>query len=103
MLDALKDELSKNGFKDTIRIRATGCHGFCEQGPIMILDPGNIFYCHVTPDDVPEIVSKTVSARKVIDRLLYVDPVSGNKVHTEAEIPFYRAQDRQLAGDESAG
>jgi NADH-quinone oxidoreductase subunit F len=62
----------------------------------MILDPGNIFYCHVTPDDVPEIVSKTVSAGKVIDRLLYVDPVSGNKVHTEAEIPFYRAQDRHL-------
>lgn len=96
VIDALKDELSKNGFQDTIRIRATGCHGFCEQGPLMILDPGNIFYCRVTPADVPEIVSKTVSARKIIDRLLYVDPVSGNKVHTEAEIPFYRAQDRRL-------
>ena len=96
VLDALKDELSKNGIKDTIRIRATGCHGFCEQGPLMILDPGNIFYCRVTPDDVPEIVSKTVSAGKVIDRLLYVDPVSGNKVQVEAEIPFYRAQDRHL-------
>jgi NADH:ubiquinone oxidoreductase subunit F (NADH-binding)/(2Fe-2S) ferredoxin len=96
VLDALKHELNKNGFKDTIRIRATGCHGFCEQGPIMIFDPGNIFYCHVTPDDVPEIVSKTIFTREVIDRLLYVDPVSGKKVHTEAEIPFYRAQDRHL-------
>jgi NADH:ubiquinone oxidoreductase, NADH-binding (51 kD) subunit len=96
VLDALKHELNKNGFKDTIRIRATGCHGFCEQGPIMIFDPGNIFYCHVTPDDVPEIVSKTIFTRAVIDRLLYVDPVLGKKVHTEAEIPFYRAQNRHL-------
>lgn len=96
VLDALKLELNKNGFDKTIRIRATGCHGFCEQGPIMVFDPANIFYCHVTPEDVPDIVSKTVSTGEIIDRLLYMDPVSEKKVRTEAEIPFYRAQVRQL-------
>ena len=96
VLDALKNELSKNGFKNTIRIRATGFHGFCEQGPSMILDPGNIFYCRVTPDDILDIVSQTVAGGKIVDRLLYTDPVSGKKVHTVTEIPFYRAQDRHL-------
>ena len=41
VLTALKAELSKNGHGPTTRLRATGCHGFCEQGPIMVLDPGN--------------------------------------------------------------
>ena len=96
VIEALKVELSKNGYASTCRIRATGCHGFCEQGPIMVVDPGNIFYCHITPEDVPEILSKTVANGEIVDRLLYTDPVSGKKVRTEAEIPFYRAQDRQI-------
>jgi NADH-quinone oxidoreductase subunit F len=62
----------------------------------MVLEPGNIFYCHLTPDDAHDIVTKTVSNGEVIERLLYTDPISGKKVRTEAEIPFYRAQDRQL-------
>ncbi len=96
VLEALKVELSKNGHHATSRLRSTGCHGFCEQGPIMVVDPGNVFYCHITPEDVPEIFSKTVAKGEVIDRLLYTDPVSGKKVCSEAEIPFYQAQDRQL-------
>ena len=96
VIEALKAELNKNGYAQICRIRATGCHGFCEQGPIMVLDPGNIFYCHITPDDVPEILSKTVARGEIVDRLLYTDPVSGKKVQTEAEIPFYQAQDRQI-------
>ncbi len=96
VIEALKAELSQNGYAKICRIRATGCHGFCEQGPIMVLDPGNIFYCHISPDDVPEILSKTVARGEIVDRLLYTDPVSGKKVQTEAEIPFYQAQDRQI-------
>lgn len=96
VIEALKVELSKNGYATTCRLRATGCHGFCEQGPIMVLDPGNIFYCHLTSEDIPEILARTVAKGEIIERLLYTDPVSGKKVRTEAEIPFYRAQDRHI-------
>ena len=96
VVDAVKDVLSKQGLDKRVLVRVTGCQGFCEQGPIMVLEPGDIFYCHLTPDDAHDIVIKTVSNGEVIERLLYTDPVSGKKVGTEAEIPFYRAQARQL-------
>jgi NADH:ubiquinone oxidoreductase subunit F (NADH-binding)/(2Fe-2S) ferredoxin/NAD-dependent dihydropyrimidine dehydrogenase PreA subunit len=96
VVDAVKDILHEKRLDKNVLVRVTGCHGFCEQGPIMVLEPGNIFYCHLAPDDSPDIVHKTVSNGEVIERLLYTDPVSGKKVGTEAEIPFYRAQDREL-------
>ncbi len=96
VFEAIKLELSKNGHHATSLLRGTGCHGFCEQGPIIVIDPGNVFYCHVTAEDVPEIFSKTIATGEIVERLLYTDPVSGKKVLSEAEIPFYQAQDRQL-------
>lgn len=96
VIEKLRKELADQGLDKKVRIRTTGCHGFCEQGPIMVLDPANLFYCHVRPEDVPEIVSKSLGQGKVIERLLYTDPVSGKKIKTEAEVPFYQAQDRQL-------
>ncbi|MCJ7751268.1 MAG: 4Fe-4S binding protein, partial [Armatimonadetes bacterium] len=87
---------SREDLADTVHVRVTGCHGFCEQGPIMVIEPGNIFYCHLEPADVPEIVSSTLGDGEVIDRLLYTDPASGSKLRTEAEIPFYRLQDRTI-------
>lgn len=96
LISAVKDALVKEGLDQSVLARATGCHGFCEQGPIVVVEPGNIFYCHVQPDDAHEIIAKTVSKGEVIERLLYSDPVSGETIQTESEIPFYRAQDRQL-------
>lgn len=96
VIDAVKKELSRQNLDDTVRLCVTGCHGFCEQGPVMIIEPGNIFYCHVSSEDVYEIVAQTIVKGEVIERLLYTDPVSGNKIRTEAEIPFYKAQDRQI-------
>ncbi|MBU0513437.1 MAG: 4Fe-4S binding protein [Proteobacteria bacterium] len=96
LIDAFRDELAGQGLAKIVHLRPTGCHGFCEQGPVVVVEPGNTFYCHVSPDDASEIVAKTVLHGEVIDRLLYVDPVSGRTVQTETEIPFYRAQNRQL-------
>ncbi len=96
LIDAVKVELAKQGLEKEVLVRATGCHGFCEQGPIIVIEPGNIFYCHVSPDDAEEIISKTIINSEVIERLLYTDPVSGETIQTESEIPFYQAQDRQL-------
>ncbi|HEY49064.1 MAG TPA: 4Fe-4S binding protein [Dehalococcoidia bacterium] len=96
VIDAIGDELSRQGLNPSVRLCVTGCHGFCEQGPVVIIEPGNIFYCHVSPDDAFEIVYQTVMNEEIIERLLYTDPVSGKKVRTESEIPFYQAQDRQI-------
>jgi len=62
----------------------------------MVIEPGNVFYCHVSPEDAFEIVYQTVMKGELIEHLLYEDPVSGEKIRTEAEVPFYRAQDQQI-------
>jgi NADH:ubiquinone oxidoreductase subunit F (NADH-binding)/(2Fe-2S) ferredoxin len=96
VIDAIRAELELQGLSDSIQLRITGCQGFCEQGPIMVIDPSNVFYCHIEPEDVGEIISRSVQGNEVIGRLLYTDPATGKKVQTEAEISFYRAQDRVL-------
>jgi NADH-quinone oxidoreductase subunit F len=96
LMSAVMNELIEQGLEKSVLVRPTGCHGFCEQGPIVIVEPGNIFYCHISPEDAHEIITETVCKGEVLERLLYTDPVSGEKIRTESEIPFYRAQDRQL-------
>ena len=58
LINNIQVELVKQGFASDILVRATGCHGFCEQGPILVVEPDNTFYCHVSPDDAEEIVQK---------------------------------------------
>jgi len=96
VIEALRREISRQKLDSKVCLRATGCHGFCEQAPTVIIEPGNIFYCHVAPDDAFEIVYQTVVKGELIERLLYTDPVSGEKARTEKDIPFYRLQDQQL-------
>jgi len=96
VVETLQTKLFSTGLSDSVQVRVTGCHGFCEQGPIMVIDPANIFYCRVSEDDVSEIISKTIQNGQVIEELLYTDPVSDKKITKEKEIPFYKAQDRVL-------
>ncbi|GAJ17516.1 unnamed protein product, partial [marine sediment metagenome] len=96
VIDAVREELSRRGLEQSVRLCVTGCHGFCEQGPVMVIEPGNVFYCHVSPEDAFEIVYQTVMKGELVECLLYTDPTSGEKIRTEAEVPFYRAQDRQI-------
>jgi NADH-quinone oxidoreductase subunit F len=77
-------------------VKVTGCHGFCEKGPLVVLRPQGIFYSHVKVEDVPEIVTETILGGRLIDRLLYVDPVSGEKVAHEKDVPFYKNQYRLI-------
>ncbi|MFH1999724.1 MAG: NADH-ubiquinone oxidoreductase-F iron-sulfur binding region domain-containing protein [Planctomycetota bacterium] len=92
----MHNELVRQGLDKSVRVRLSGCLGFCEQEPIIVFEPGGLFYCQVKAEDAKDIVARTVKNGEVIERLLYTDPVSGKKVRTEAEIPFYQAQDRQL-------
>jgi len=99
VLAAFKRELAEQGLEDKVLLKATGCHGFCERGPIVVIHPQEIFYQRVTEEDVPEIVSKTIINGELVDRLLYTDPVTGEKIVHEGEIPFYKKQMRILYGN----
>ncbi len=95
---ALQAEIDKQGLSDKVDIRRTGCHGFCERGPIIVIHPDEICYFQIEPEDVPEIITETVVGGKVVDRLLYTDPATGEKIVHESEIPFYKYQDRIVFG-----
>ena len=96
--EAFEVEIEKQGLKTEVDFRRTGCHGFCEKGPIVVIEPEEICYLLVTPRDVPEIVTQTIKEKKVLDRLLYVDPNTGEKVTRESDIPFYKNQERRILG-----
>lgn len=96
--DIFNEKINEEKLKDKVSLLVTGCHGFCEQGPIVVIRPKNIFYANVKPDDVPEIIDETVIKGKIIDRLLYVDPVTGKRIVYENELPFYKNQTRLLFG-----
>jgi NADH:ubiquinone oxidoreductase subunit F (NADH-binding)/(2Fe-2S) ferredoxin/Pyruvate/2-oxoacid:ferredoxin oxidoreductase delta subunit len=99
---ALKEEIKKQGLENkvgVVDIKETGCPGFCERGPIIVIHPEEICYLQVQPGDAEEIVSQTILAKKVIDRLLYAVPGADEKITRESEIPFYKNQMRNLIGN----
>ncbi len=90
--DRLEEELQKDP-SSRIEVKFTGCHGFCEQGPIVIVQPDNVFYCRVTTNDVPELI-EAMKKGEVLERLLYRDPVTGELSRSREEIGFYKKQKR---------
>jgi NADH:ubiquinone oxidoreductase subunit F (NADH-binding)/(2Fe-2S) ferredoxin/ferredoxin len=98
---ALKEEIKKQGLETKVDVRETGCPGFCERGPLLVIYPEEICYLQVQPGDAEEIISQTIVAKKVIDRLLYVVPKADKdeKIVQESEIPFYKNQMRNLIGN----
>jgi len=95
---ALVAELEKQGLNAAVDIRRTGCHGFCERGPIIVIHPEEICYFQIEPKDVPEIISETIVGKRLVDRLLYTDPNTQEKIIHESEIPFYKYQKRIVFG-----
>ncbi|KJS13128.1 MAG: NADH dehydrogenase [Peptococcaceae bacterium BRH_c8a] len=94
LADLLDQELKKRGLDEKIKVKTTGCHGFCEQGPIVIFEPEKVFYRQVTIDDIEEIVQVHIVEGGIVERLLYVDPTTGQAAKTYPEIPFYAGQNR---------
>ncbi len=97
--EALRQEIANQKLTDEVDIKTTGCHGFCERGPIVVIQPGDIFYPRVKVKDIPQIVQETVIQGRLINRLLYVDPASGRKYIHPSEVPFYKGQKRIVFGN----
>lgn len=90
---ALQDEIGHEPFEGTY-ISESGCQGFCQMGPMLRIEPMGIFYCKVKPEDVPEIVKTTIVNGELVDRLLYLEPSTGQLCRNEDEIQFYARQSR---------
>src|SRR3989304_4433312 len=94
---AFIDEITKQELD--LEIKPTGCHGFCQSGPITVIQPEGIFYQRIKPEDVGEIVSETIVKNRIIERLLYEDSITQEKIIHEKEVPFYRKQMRLIFGN----
>ena len=96
VIEAFKIQIEEQGLEGNIVTKGTGCPGFCERGPIVVIYPEEITYLGVKAKDVPEIVSQTIKEKKIIDRLLFEDPVTGEKAVHESDITFYKNQERTV-------
>lgn len=96
VIAAFEAEIEKQGLQASVDTKGTGCPGFCERGPVVVIYPEGICYLQVAPGDVPEIVAQTIRKKEVVDRLLYVDPATGERAVHESDIPFYKNQQRNL-------
>ena len=99
VIAAFEAEIEKQGLQTEVNTKGTGCPGFCERGPVVVIYPEEICYLEVRAEDVPEIVSQTIKEKKVVDRLLYLDPGTGEKATHESDIPFYKNQQRNIIGN----
>lgn len=90
----LRAEVEKLGLE--VEVDYTGCHGFCQQGGIVVVEPEGVFYTHVRPEDVAEIVSSHLANGQLVERLLYRDPVTNQPVPYYRDIKFYNRQCRVI-------
>jgi NADH-quinone oxidoreductase subunit F len=91
--EALRTELARQGVAEA-EIDFSGCHGFCQQGPNVVVEPDGIFYTHVEAEDAAEIIGSHLRDAKPVERLFYRDPVTGQAVPHYGDIKFYGEQQR---------
>ena len=96
---AFQDEVKKRKLGVKVDVKAIGCPGFCERGTLVVIKPEDIFYQRVLPRDVPEILSETIGKGNVINRLLFTDRATNQKVTKENDVPFYKKQMRLIIGN----
>lgn len=93
LIDLLKDGLTERSITN-VDVRSTGCHGFCEQGPTVIIEPGNTFYTKVQSEDITDIIDKDIVGDEKVKRLLYQDPISGELADNFETVNLFAKQQR---------
>ena len=92
--DSMQAEIAKLGLENEVKIVETGCFGFCKIGPIVMVYPEGSFYCHVKPEDAPELVSEHLLKGRMVERLLYRDVQNPKPTAFFTDIDFYKKQQR---------
>lgn len=96
VLTAFEAAIAEAGLSTKVVLKGAGCPGFCERGTVVVIHPEGLCYLRVTAADVKEIVERTLVQKQVVERLLYLDPATGERARRETDIPFYRLQQRNL-------
>jgi NADH-quinone oxidoreductase subunit F len=79
-----------------LHVSHSGCQGFCQMGPLVTIEPDGILYTKVKVEDVEEIIQTTLVGKGIVERLLFVDPATGERCRGQGEIPFYVRQHRSV-------
>ncbi|HEY54737.1 MAG TPA: 4Fe-4S binding protein [Dehalococcoidia bacterium] len=98
VVDAFIDTIERRELQVQVSLKETGCHGFCERGPLVVIEPKKVFYQRVQPEDVEEIIEETILGGRIVERLLYVDPTTDKTITYEPDVPFYQKQTRTIFG-----
>ncbi|MFH1651367.1 MAG: NuoF family protein [Chloroflexota bacterium] len=93
---ALEAEITRLNLNGSVEVKPTGCHGFCQRGPIVVVEPQGIFYSKLKTEDVPEIAHSLIPGEKPVSRLLYHDSVIDRPALTYHDVPFYFKQQRTV-------
>jgi NADH-quinone oxidoreductase subunit F len=98
VLEATREAAARSGLAVAVAARPAfvGCRGFCSQGPLVAFPAPDVLYCRVSPADVAEILERTVGRGEIVERLLYLDPVSGRRCRGVADNPFFAPQKRRV-------
>ena len=99
VVEAFKKVLQDHSGGPQVNLRMTGCHGFCEKGPLVVIHPQKILYQRVKPEDALKIFQETILKGKILESLLYEHPTTGEKITHEDEVPFYKKQMRIIFGN----
>ncbi|MBW2710308.1 MAG: NAD(P)H-dependent oxidoreductase subunit E, partial [Deltaproteobacteria bacterium] len=97
--EALLAELAQQDMQDDVEVKLSGCHGFCEKGPILVIHPEGIFYPQVKEEHVPKIVEETLKNGNLVKSLIFKDPASKKRISREHDVPFYKLQQRIIFGN----
>ncbi len=95
LIRVAKRELLARELTEKVKLRITGCHGFCEMEPSLLIEPRGIFYPRVEPNDMVRIV-EAVAGGEVLEDLLFVEPETGVPVEKKGDIPFFKRQVRTI-------
>ena len=90
----LQKEMDRADLGGTVEVKFTGCHGFCQQGPTVMIMPAGTFYCNVSPDDIAEIVREDLQKGEPVERLLFMDPKTNDRVLNYRDINYFVPQRR---------
>jgi NADH:ubiquinone oxidoreductase subunit F (NADH-binding)/(2Fe-2S) ferredoxin/Pyruvate/2-oxoacid:ferredoxin oxidoreductase delta subunit len=99
VVEALEQQIKNKGLEGKVELVTTGCLGFCQLEPIILIQPAGIFYPSVDASSISKIFTKDILNGEICEDLLYTDPATGKKIPYEKEIPFYRKQRRLVLGD----
>ncbi len=92
--DEFEAQIAAAGLQDQVEVSIIGCHGLCSQGPLAVVSDGDTYYPRLKIKDVATVVTEHLAGGSVVEKLLYTDPATGERIACAHDIPFYKAQTR---------